>query len=136
MNGYYGKTGYVSVWIGDCVDEASFVEAIRFRETTDESMSRFLLGESFGIKYYDDSCSLVNYLPEKTANLDAILDTGAPDYVVDAIKTLIGDKITGEYNCCVMFFEMMYTGPLLETKQRTEGAFIFVGSVEADVMDI
>ncbi len=136
MNGYYGKEGYVSVWIGNCVDEASFVEAIKFRETTDESQSRFLLGESFGIKYYDDSCSLVNYLSRKTNDLNAILDTGAPDYVIESIKSLVGGNLTGEYNCCVMFFEMKYTGPLMETKQRNEGIFTFVGSVEADVMDI
>ncbi len=41
-----------------------------------------------------------------------------------------------KYNCCVMFYEMNYTGKMLETIESKYGVFTFIGSIEADVDDI
>ena len=44
--------------------------------------------------------------------------------------------LSQEYNCCVMFYEMKYTGKPLETIKSKYGNFTFIGCIEADVMDI
>lgn len=136
MAEYYGGEGYLSVWLGDCEKEELFVEYIKFRGTNDGTRCAFYLGEDFGIMYYDDDCSLVNYLDEKTNDLNLLLDTGAPDYVIDEYKKLIGSKLERKYNCCVMFYEMKYPGEMLKTIESKYGVFTFIGCIEADVMDV
>ena len=136
MAEYYGRAGYLSVWVGDCEQEEMFREYIRFRGTNDGAKSAFYLGEDFGIMFYDDSCSLVNYLEERTNKLSQLLDTGVPNYVIDKYIALLGAELSQEYNCCVMFYEMKYTGKPLETIKSKYGNFTFIGYIEADVMDI
>lgn len=136
MAEYYGGEGYLSVWLGDCKSQELFNEYIEYRGTDDGTRCGFLLGEDFGIMYYDEDCSLVSYLNEKTDDLGLLLDTGAPDYVIDEYKKIIGSQLERKYNCCVMFYEMNYTGKMLETIESKYGVFTFIGSIEADVMDV
>ena len=136
MNGFYGKEGFVSTWIGKVESEKDFYDYIQIRGRNDDIQSAFLLGEDFGIMFYDEDCSLVCFLNKETSNLDELLETGAPDYVIDGYKKSINGLLTEKYNCCVMFFEMKYTGELLQTIDSKYGRFTFIGCLEADVMDI
>ena len=86
--------------------------------------------------YYDDSCSLVSFLDKETNDIDELLETGAPDYVIEGYKNMLNGLLLEKYNCCVMFFEMKYTGELLRTIDSKYGHYTFIGSIEADVMDI
>lgn len=139
MAEYYDRPGYLSVWLGDCENMELFNEYIELQYTDDEdddTKSAFLLGEDFGIAYYDEDFSLVSYLDEKTDDLGKLLDTGAPEYVIEEYKKLIGSQLKRKYNCCVMFYEMKYTGKLFETVESKYGVFTFIGCIEADVKDI
>lgn len=142
MAKYYGGQGYLSVWLGDCESQELFNEYIEYGRTYDEGdedddeKSAFKLGEDFGIMFYDEDFSLVSFLDEKTDDLGLLLDTGAPEYVIEEYKKMIGSQLERKYNCCVMFYEMKYTGKMLETIESKYGVFTFIGSIEADVDDI
>ena len=139
MAEYYGIKGYLSVWLGDCEREELFNKYIELQYTEDEdddTKSAFLLGEDFGIAWYDDDFVLVNFLSEKTDDLGQLLDCGAPDCVIEEYKKLIGSQLERKYNCCVMFYEMRYTGEMLKTVESKYGVFTFIGSIEADVGDL
>lgn len=41
-----------------------------------------------------------------------------------------------QYNCCVMFYDMDYTGELKEVLNEQFGKFVFLGSLVSDKFDM
>lgn len=100
------KAAY-EVFQNDC----KMMDEIFVKEFNEEKID-WEIGEDFGIVYYDEDFSLVSFLDEKTDDLGLLLDTGAPEYVIEEYKKIVGSKLERKYNCCVMFYEMNYTGKI------------------------
>ena len=140
MAEYYGRKNYLSVWIGKCPKMDLFNEYINLKYLQeyeeDDECSRFELGKDFGIKTYDEDYSLVNYLEEETNDLNVLLYTGAPDYVTEHFINQEGQYLQEKYNCCVMFYDMDYTGERKEVLNEQFGKFVFLGSLVSDKFDM
>lgn len=134
MNEYYGKEDYVSVWIGKCSEEELFNEYIELKAV--EGDFSFELGNDFGISSYDEDFSLVYYRQKGTKNLKVLLDTGVPKYVIKHFVKKAGRFLKEEFNCCVMFCEMDYTGEVKEVINEKFGKFVYLGSMVFDMSDM
>lgn len=135
----YGKENYVSVWIGNCKTLDLFNEYIEIHYSNgdgDDELSRFELGKDFGIRTYEEAFSLVNYCEIETNNLKELLNTGAPDYVMQHFVEQEGQYLQKEFNCCVMFYDMDYTGDKKEIINEKYGRFVFLGSMVSDKFDM
>ena len=101
-----------------------------------EDESWFELGNDFGINFYDEDFSLVNYSENSTRDIAVLLDTGAPDYVAEHFIELMGQELAEEFNCCVMFYDMEYKGEVKEIHNEQYGYFVYLGSMESDKFDM
>lgn len=134
----YRKEDYVSVWIGRCESMDLFNEYIclNYYEDSENEKSKFELGNDFGILSYDEDFSLVYFTDEPTTDLSILLDTGAPEYVLQHFLKECGNQLEEEFNCCVMFYDMQYHGECNEAINEIYGKFIFIGSVYSDKFDM
>ena len=135
----YGKENYVSVWIGNCKTMDLFNEYIEIQypnDDEDDEVSRFELGKNFGIRTYEEAFSLVNYCEVETNNLKELLNTGAPDYVEQYFIQQNGQCLQEKFNCCIMFYDMDYSGNKKEIINEKYGKFVFLGSMVSDKFDM
>lgn len=134
----YEKEDYVSVWIGKCKDMELFNAYIdkNYALADKDDQSLFLLGNDFGIYTYEEDFSLVYYSDKSTKKLEVLLDTGAPEYVMNHFIEQYGEELNEEYNCAVMFYDMDYTGEVKHYNNEKFGEFVFLGSVYSDKFDM
>lgn len=134
MTKFYGKEDYVSVWIGNCNSQEQFNEYIELKNIHGDL--HFELGNDFGIYSYDEDFSLVYYSKNATRDLSILLDTGAPEYVAKHFIKKKGRFLKEDFNCCVMFYDMKYTGKMKEIVNEQYGKFVYLGSMASDKFDM
>lgn len=132
----YSMENYVSVWIGKCESLELFNEYMDKNYGADDEDSKFMLGKDFGIQSYNEDFMLVYYDEKSTTKLSVLLDTGAPDYVMDYFIEKYGEELEEEYNCAVMFYDMKYEGERNKFFNEKYGEFWYLGNLSSNKFDM
>ncbi len=128
------EDNHVSVWVGKCDTEEQFIGYICTEY--DDGVFSSRLADDFGIAFYDEDFSLVNFCDTQTSDLETLLDTGAPDYVIRHFSDKFGRYLDKQYNCCIMLFDIDCNGTVTEKINPQFGEFIFLGNTAADKTDV
>ncbi len=131
----YDRDDYISVWVGKCNTDKQFYGYIRGNYDEDGNFSSGLASD-FGIMFYDEDFSMVNFCDAPTSDLTVLLDTGVPDYVIEHFTEKYGQNLTKEYNFCVMFYDLDYKYGAVKTVNQDFGEVLYLGSMPASKTDL
>lgn len=94
------KEGKVSLWLGTFNDEETFRELMEIKYTDDGDSIPSKFKKQFKIDYYDIDFSEIDYMEEKSNNLQVLLEGFSNDYEI--IPKLNEIYNGGMYNSIVL----------------------------------
>ncbi|WP_315069723.1 immunity 22 family protein [uncultured Clostridium sp.] len=117
----------VSLWLGNFNNEKTFREFMDIKYTDDGDSIPSKFKEQFKIDYYDIDFSEIDYMEEKSNNLEVLLEGFSNDYEI--ISKLNEKYNGGVYNSIVLLydFEYDYNG---ENYKDEENILDFIGCVK------
>ena len=121
------KEGKVSLWLGNFSDEESFREFMESKYTDDGDSIPSKFKKQFKIDYYDIDFSEVDYMEEKSNDLEVLLEGFSNDYEI--IPKLNEKYNGGIYNSIVLLYDFEYDSNG-ENYKDENNTLDFIGCVE------
>lgn len=100
------KEGKVSLWLGIFNDEETFREFMEIKYTDDGDSIPSKFKKQFKIDYYDIDFSEIDYMEEKTDELQVLLEGFSNDYEI--IPKLDKKYNKSMYNSIVLLYDFEY----------------------------
>lgn len=100
------KEGKVSLWLGIFNSEKTFREFMEIKYTDDGDSMPSEFKKQFKIDYYDIDFSEIDYMEEKSNDLDVLLEGFSNDYEI--IPKLNEKYNGGIYNSIVLLYDFEY----------------------------
>lgn len=100
------KEGKVSLWLGTFNDEETFRELMEIKYTDDGDSIPSKFKKQFKIDYYDIDFSEIDYMEEKSNDLQVLLEGFSNDYEI--IPKLNEIYNGGMYNSIVLLYDFEY----------------------------
>lgn len=121
------KEGKVSLWLGNFNSEKTFREFMEIKYTDDGDSIPSKFKKQFKIDYYDIDFSEIDYMEEKSNDLEVLLEGFSNDY--DIIPKLNEKYNGGIYNSIVLLYEFEYDFNE-ENYKGDNNTLDFIGCVE------
>ena len=100
------KEGKVSLWLGNFNNEETFKEFMEIKYTDDGDSIPSKFKKQFNIDYYDIDFSEMDYMEEKSNDLEVLLEGFSNDY---EIIPKFNEKYNGGiYNSIVLLYDFEY----------------------------
>ncbi|MBD7912240.1 immunity 22 family protein [Clostridium cibarium] len=100
------KEGKVSLWLGIFNDEETFRKFMEIKYTDDGDLIPSKFKKQFKIDYYDIDFSEIDYMEEKSNDLQVLLEGFSNDYEI--IPRLNEKYSGGMYNSIVLLYDFEY----------------------------
>ena len=100
------KEGKVSLWLGNFNNEETFREFMEIKYTDDGDSIPSKFKKQFKIDYYDIDFSEIDYMEEKSNDLEVLLEGFSNDYEI--IPKLNEKYNGGIYNSIVLLYDFEY----------------------------
>lgn len=100
------KEGKVSLWLGIFNDEETFRKFMEIKYTDDGDSIPSKFKKQFKIDYYDIDFSEIDYMEEKSNDLQVLLEGFSNDYEI--IPRLNEKYNGGMYNSLVLLYDFEY----------------------------
>ncbi|WP_185966785.1 immunity 22 family protein [Clostridium sp. HBUAS56017] len=100
------KEGKVSLWLGIFNDEETFRKFMEIKYTDDGDSIPSKFKKQFKIDYYDIDFSEIDYMEEKSNDLQVLLEGFSNDYEI--IPRLNEKYSGGMYNSIVLLYDFEY----------------------------
>ncbi|SHJ56758.1 Immunity protein 22 [Clostridium amylolyticum] len=100
------KEGEVSLWLGIFNDEETFRKFMEIKYTDDGDSIPSKFKKQFKIDYYDIDFSEIDYMEEKSSDLQVLLEGFSNDYEI--IPRLNEKYNGGMYNSIVLLYDFEY----------------------------
>lgn len=121
------KEGKVSLWLGNFNNEETFREFMEIKYTDDGDSIPSKFKKQFKIDYYDIDFSEVDYMEEKSNDLEVLLEGFSSDY---EIIPKLNEKYNGDiYNSIVLLYDFEYDSNG-ENYKDENNTLDFIGCVE------
>lgn len=121
------KEGKVSLWLGNFNNEETFREFMEIKYTDDGDSIPSKFKKQFKIDYYDIDFSEVDYMEEKSNDLEVLLEGFSNDYEI--IPKLNEKYNGGIYNSIVLLYDFEYDSNG-ENYKDENNTLDFIGCVE------
>lgn len=100
------KEGKVSLWLGNFNDEKTFREFMDIKYTDDGNSIPSKFKKQFKIDYYDIDFSEIDYMKEKSNDLEVLLEGFSNDYeIIPKLNEKYSESI---YNSIVLLYDFEY----------------------------
>lgn len=121
------KEGRVSLWLGNFNNEKTFREFMEIKYTDDGDSIPSKFKKQFKIDYYDIDFSEIDYMDEKSNDLEVLLEGFSSDYEI--IPKLNEKYNGGIYNSIVLLYDFEYDSN--EKNYKDDNNILdFIGCVE------
>lgn len=121
------KEGRVSLWLGNFNNEKTFREFMEIKYTDDGDSIPSKFKKQFKIDYYDIDFSEIDYMEEKSNDLEVLLEGFSNDYEI--IPKLNEKYNGGIYNSIVLLYDFEYDSNE-ESYKDDNNTLDFIGCVE------
>lgn len=121
------KEGKVSLWLGNFNNEKTFREFMEIKYTDDGESIPSKFKKQFKIDYYDIDFSEIDYMEEKSNDLEVLLEGFSNDYEI--IPKLNEKYNGGIYNSIVLLYDFKYDFNE-ENYKGDNNTLDFIGCVE------
>lgn len=121
------KEGKVSLWLGNFNNEKTFREFMEIKYTDDGDSIPSKFKKQFKIDYYDIDFSEIDYMEEKSNDLEVLLEGFSNDYEI--IPKLNEKYNGGIYNSIVLLYDFEYDSNE-ENYKDDKNTLDFIGCVE------
>ncbi|WP_300379998.1 immunity 22 family protein [Clostridium sp.] len=121
------KEGKVSLWLGNFNSEKTFREFMEIKYTDDGDSIPSKFKKQFKIDYYDIDFSEIDYMEEKSNDLEVLLEGFSNDYEI--IPKLNEKYNGGIYNSIVLLYDFEYDFNE-ENYEGDNNTLDFIGCVE------
>ncbi|GAA0124049.1 immunity 22 family protein [Clostridium faecium] len=121
------KEGKVSLWLGNFNNEKTFREFMEIKYTDDGESIPSKFKKQFKIDYYDIDFSEIDYMEEKSNDLEVLLEGFSNDYEI--IPKLNEKYNGGIYNSIVLLYDFEYDFNE-ENYKGDNNTLDFIGCVE------
>ncbi|MBS6599846.1 MAG: immunity 22 family protein [Clostridium sp.] len=121
------KEGRVSLWLGNFNNEKTFREFMEIKYTDDGDSIPSKLKKQFKIDYYDIDFSEIDYMEERSNDLEVLLKGFSNDYEI--IPKLNEKYNGGIYNSIVLLYDFEYDSNE-ENYKHNNNTLDFIGCVE------
>ena len=120
------KEGKVSLWLGNFNNEETFREFMEIKYTDDGDSIPSKFKKQFKIDYYDIDFSEVDYMEEKSNDLEVLLEGFSNDYEI--IPKLNEKYNGGIYNSIVLLYDFEYDNNI--NYKNRNNILEFIGCVD------
>lgn len=120
------KEGMVSLWLGSFNDEEIFRKFMEIKYTDDGDSVPSVFKENFKIRYYDIDFAEIDYMEEKSSDLQILLEGFSNDYEI--IPQFNGKYNGGIYNSIVLLYDFEYNCNV-ENYKDEDNELDFIGCV-------
>lgn len=121
------KEGKVSLWLGNFNNEKTFREFMEIKYTDDGDSIPSKFKKQFKIDYYDIDFSEIDYMEEKSNDLEVLLEGFSNDYEV--IPKLKENYDGNMYNSIVLLYDFEYDSNKINYKNENN-ILDFIGCVD------
>lgn len=120
------KMGMVSLWLGNFNSEESFRDFMEVKYTDDGDSIPSKFKENFKIEYYDIDFSEVDFIEERTNDLQVLLEGFSNDYeIIPKLKEKYDAQM---YNSIVLLYNFEYNSSVKNYKDDTN-SLDYIGCV-------
>ena len=121
------KEGKVSLWLGNFNNEKTFREFMEIKYTDDGDSIPSKFKKQFKIDYYDIDFSEIDYMEEKSNDLEVLLEGFSNDYEI--IPKLKENYDGNMYNSIVLLYDIEYDSNKINYKNENN-ILDFIGCVD------
>ena len=121
------KEGKVSLWLGNFNNEKTFREFMEIKYTDDGDSIPSKFKKQFKIDYYDIYFSEIDYIEEKSNDLEVLLEGFSNDYEI--IPKLKENYDGNMYNSIVLLYDFEYDSNKINYKNENN-ILDFIGCVD------
>ena len=121
------KEGKVSLWLGNFNNEKTFREFMEIKYTDDGDSIPSKFKKQFKIDYYDIDFSEIDYMDEKSNDLEVLLEGFSNDYEI--IPKLKENYDGNMYNSIVLLYDFEYDSNKINYKNENN-ILDFIGCVD------
>ncbi|MDB2076291.1 MULTISPECIES: immunity 22 family protein [Clostridium] len=121
------KEGKVSLWLGNFNNEKTFREFMEIKYTDDGDSIPSKFKKQFKIDYYDIDFSEIDYMEEKSNDLEVLLEGFSNDYEI--IPKLKENYDGNMYNSIVLLYDFEYDSNKINYKNENN-ILDFIGCVD------
>ena len=121
------KEGKVSLWLGNFNNEKTFREFMEIKYTDDGDSIPSKFKKQFKIDYYDIDFSEIDYMQEKSNDLEVLLEGFSNDYEI--IPKLKENYDGNMYNSIVLLYDFEYDSNKINYKNENN-ILDFIGCVD------
>lgn len=121
------KEGKVSLWLGNFNNEKTFREFMEIKYTDDGDSIPSKFKKQFKIDYYDIEFSEIDYMEEKSNDLEVLLEGFSNDYEI--IPKLKENYDGNMYNSIVLLYDFEYDSNKINYKNENN-ILDFIGCVD------
>lgn len=121
------KEGKVSLWLGNFNNEKTFREFMEIKYTDDGGSIPSKFKKQFKIDYYDIDFSEIDYMEEKSNDLEVLLEGFSNDYEI--IPKLKENYDGNMYNSIVLLYDFEYDSNKINYKNENN-ILDFIGCVD------
>ena len=121
------KEGKVSLWLGNFNNEKTFREFMEIKYTDDGDSIPSKFKKQFKIDYYDIDFSEIDYMEEKSNDLEVLLEGFSNDYEI--IPKLKENYDVNMYNSIVLLYDFEYDSNKINYKNENN-ILDFIGCVD------
>ena len=121
------KEGKVSLWLGNFNNEKTFREFMEIKYTDDGDSIPSKFKKQFKIDYYDIDFSEIDYMEEKSNDLEVLLEGFSHDYQI--IPKLKENYDGIMYNSIVLLYDFEYDSNKINYKNENN-ILDFIGCVD------
>ena len=121
------KEGKVSLWLGNFNNEKTFREFMEIKYTDDGDSIPSKFKKQFKIDYYDIDLSEIDYMEEKSNDLEVLLEGFSNDYEI--IPKLKENYDGNMYNSIVLLYDFEYDSNKINYKNENN-ILDFIGCVD------
>ena len=121
------KEGKVSLWLGNFNNEKTFREFMEIKYTDDGDSIPSKFKKQFKIDYYDIDFSEIDYMEEKSNDLEVLLEGFSNDYEI--IPKLKENYDWNMYNSIVLLYDFEYDSNKINYKNENN-ILDFIGCVD------